>query len=926
MTREDAFNEINATQDFYINELVKLINDIDYTMLKMLNFTSDTGTGKTKMMAKLINKFPDYFFIVTSLNKSGLHKQIRNNLKKDCKQKNWVVYGTADYRKNSRLQANDILDLIPKDKRCIWLRDEAHIKTNRFDELLLDYEDVVGKCYAVINVSATNCDGAGITCDFSQTMMLRKINQKIVSKNKGPLEALEKLIEVKEQHKNVPNYNPCAIFRLVSRNDEWYEKIKEMCDKLGLKYIDLIDNDDYDMSDICKDDNEYDVIINKYKIVEGIDLRRAHVLYMDNQPGNLATVIQCIGRCKRNALLYRNDIDIFAPENSQLLKDTRECYVFYNTYDIETQHDDMELDEDLQNLQMQICPFISCQRIKPGTILNIVNGQMENGLYIMELCTAYNGVITGHTGQFTVELDKDLGFNVIYPSVKKYNTNITDMEEYVYFTIDKDCKKCKIINLANFPLNDYDAKFDWSKGKLVWDKVIPYYNMKGTKTSLKKIEISDDVIKYFLDNKPIINKNYILNHIKTNAKENKDYKNLEFRLYKEVESLTELNNLPIQIITKDDIDECFKDLERQLCQFSTRNKELTDDQINKIIKKVEDNYKSIEKELNKKKVLVVCNIKNDTLSQYIEDCDDLEKWRCNIDHKIRLQDYQYIPYKKITNDKESAIIGIEVMHMLKDDNDRDFIIWAETKSVSSKVNVYSKFKTFIDNKYAKEIDFAKDLTVKGKNTFNFDEKCNSMLGYLVEYYSKYLVYGDAYLQKYIEKAMQESNVSKPNDAIIVRACMFKYKENMMSAFGKSVGKVIKGLSTEELIQENYKEFIDTVIELGKKTSKFIKNTLYKNRPAIDNICPNLSLEHITGLADYITEDTILDVKVRNNIDMSCIRQVLAYQYLSTKRSDLNIKRVIVYDATSGRHVTVNIEPENWKENCKYGYNACSKCT
>ena len=919
MTREDAFNEINATQDFYINELVKLINDIDYTMLKMLNFTSDTGTGKTKMMAKLINKFPDYFFIVTSLNKSGLHKQIRNNLKKDCKQKNWIVYGTADYRKNSKLQANDILDLIPKDKKCIWLRDEAHIKTNRFDELLLDYEDVVGKCYAVINVSATNCDGAGITCDFSQTMMLRKINQKIVSKNKGPLEALEKLIEVKEQHKNVPNYNPCAIFRLVSRNDEWYEKIKEMCNNLGLRVADLIDNDIYDTQELCKDDNIYDVIINKYKIVEGIDIRRAHVLYMDNQPGSLATIIQCIGRCRRNALLYRDDIDIFAPENSQLLKDTRECYVFYNTYDIETQHDDMELDEDLQNLQMQICPFISCQRIKPGTTLNIVNGQMENGLYIMELCTTYNGVITGHTGQFTVELDKDLGFNVIYPSVRKYNTNITDMEEYVYFTIDKDCKKCKIINLANFPLNDYDAKFDWSKGKLVWNKVIPYYNMKGTKTSLKKIEVSDDVIKYFLDNKPIINKNYILNHIKTNTKENKDYKNLEFRLYREVESLTELNNLPIQIITKDDIDECFKDLERQLCQFSTRNKELTDDQINKIIKKVENNYKSIEKELNKKKVLVVCNIKSDTLSKYIEDCDDLEKWRCNIDHKIRLQDYQYIPYKKITNDKESAVIGIEVMHMLKDDNDRDFIIWAETKSVSSKVNVYSKFKTFIDNKYAKEIDFAKDLTVKGKNTFNFDEKCNSMLGYLVEYYSKYLVYGDAYLQKYIEKAMQESNVSKPNDAIIVRACMFKYKENMMSAFGKSVGKVIKGLSTEELIQENYAEFIDTVIELGKKTSKFIKNILYKNRPAIDNICPNLSLAHITGLADYITEDTILDVKVRNNIDMSCIRQVLAYQYLSTKRSDLNIKRVIVYDATSDRHVTINIEPENWKENCKYGY-------
>ena len=45
-----------------------------------------------------------------------------------------------------------------------------------------------------------------------------------------------------------------------------------------------------------------------------------------------------------------------------------------------------------------------------------------------------------------------------------------------------------------------------------------------------------------------------------------------------------------------------------------------------------------------------------------------------------------------------------------------------------------------------------------------------------------------------------------------------------------------------------------------------------------------------------------------------IRQVLAYHYLSTKRSDLNIKRVIVYDATSGKSITVNIDPKNYNKN------------
>ena len=39
---------------------------------------------------------------------------------------------------------------------------------------------------------------------------------------------------------------------------------------------------------------------------------------MDNQPKNNATTIQVIGRCRRNALLYRNDIDIMADPNSEI--------------------------------------------------------------------------------------------------------------------------------------------------------------------------------------------------------------------------------------------------------------------------------------------------------------------------------------------------------------------------------------------------------------------------------------------------------------------------------------------------------------------------------------------------------------------------------------------------------------------------------
>ncbi|MBQ9898918.1 MAG: hypothetical protein IJM44_05630 [Ruminococcus sp.] len=89
--------------------------------------------------------------------------------------------------------------------------------------------------------------------------------------------------------------------------------------------------------------------------------------------------------------------------------------------------------------------------------------------------------------------------------------------------------------------------------------------------------------------------------------------------------------------------------------------------------------------------------------------------------------------------------------------------------------------------------------------------------------------------------------------------------------------------------------------------EIIMKELYYNVKPANNYDPDLSIEHISGLADYITANTILDVKVRNYIDEKCVRQVLAYHYLSTKRSDLNIKRVIVYDATSDRAVEVNIQ-------------------
>lgn len=140
--------------------------------------------------------------------------------------------------------------------------------------------------------------------------------------------------------------------------------------------------------------------------------------------------------------------------------------------------------------------------------------------------------------------------------------------------------------------------------------------------------------------------------------------------------------------------------------------------------------------------------------------------------------------------------------------------------------------------------------------------------------------------------------------------MLKYKEEMSSVYGQGMNRIIKTISIERMIKNDYENFMNLVIELGNKTAEYVKENFYKNIPIRDNYVHNLSISHISGIADFISQDTILDVKVKNCITMENVKQVLAYHYLSTKRTDLNIKEVIIYDATSGKDLKIQIEPEN----------------
>lgn len=784
MTRQEAFDVINNTQDAYIDELVSIIHSPEYEYMRTINFSSPTGTGKTKMMGKLINKFPNFYFIITTLSKAQLHIQIHNSLIKDCLYGNFHVYGSADYKINSKLQAEDIIRDIPGNAKCIWLRDEGHIRTNRFEELLID------RCYKVINFSATNIH-SDIQCNFTHTMMLRTVNQSAGT----PEDAIYKLLEIKAAHENVANYNPCAIFRCISGNDKIYKKVVDLCNKNHLKYIDIT-AENFNMSELCEDNNEYDVIINKFKIVEGIDIRRAHVLYMDNQPGNHATTIQAIGRCRRNALLYRDDIDILSPENEILLKKTRNCYVYYNVQSMK-----VDIDENGE-LQYAFCDHISCEALRPSSTIEVIDGQLLNGLYIIEL--------EGISGTFDVIKDKNTGFNVVSPASPFYDEIIVSQNEYIYLDVSGRLtsmhgnsvkwKKIRLKHIPLFPLKDSKIKYSWATGEDINVPCEPYYDI------------------------------------------------LPFDRYTRKSIITEMS-----IYMEDVTDEEEYLLWHGFLKsyYISQHSLFTQKEYNTIVKKQ--------------------------------------------------------GYKKIYNDRESAIIGVDLMKQINTDAG---VIWQESKSVTAKMGNYNKFNSFISTHYKHELDYGKSQCFNGTTDFNLNKRCNSIIGYCVEYYSKWYLYGDSYLEEFIKQAEKESHSFYMNDSIIIKACMLKYKAMMIQTFGHHTAKLIKTISVEQLVKQEYVNFAKLVIWLGIKTASYVKSELYSNVSPVNDVDPDLSIRHIAGLADYITKDTILDVKVRNNIDEKCIRQVLSYYYLSTKRSDLHIKRVIVYDAVNGRSVVIPISATN----------------
>lgn len=954
MTKKQAFKEINETQRFYVGKLVERINEGDADCLKTINFTSPTGTGKTNMMALLCDSIPEAHFIITTLSRGQLNKQVERNMRKLCKTGNFTVYGLCDYKSNSKMTAKDILSLLPEGKDVIWLRDEGHINTNKWQGLL------EARCRKIVNFSATNKTSEGIRCNFTNTMMLRTVEQAAGT----PEDAIEKLIEVKKAHRSVKGYNPCAIMRCL--DDSLAEEIERLCDRKKLKWIDITGKD-CDMEALCRDDCEYDVIINKFKITEGIDIRRAHVLYMTNEPANAATTIQAIGRCRRNALLYRDDVDILAKGNEALLDSTRRCYVYYNVKGMKTDTDENG------ELCAAFCDRVSCQELKADSEISVKDGQMANGLRVIEL--------DGETGTYRVEEDPATGFNVIKPEGKFYADETTELTndnsiEFDFNSVHLIGAGMDKIRLSKEFIKGHFGKverkkFDYSTGEYAtvgsdyvpfrWDSfqfrpteaeamaIAAAFEekqneaiatikagiealsapaetfVKGRTASIPEVKIRS--VSIFIDPRSV--ERYKLTGdpselIRTcegrpmmSPSENWESK-FKATGKTRAEATEKASAMVSELLTVLRANLCGEMTGKEAFCSRTSGRFFIGGGIEEILGPAPRDA-GFEADLpNADAATRAVLSASGEYFKFVNVFRD-EVWTeaytdGHMDHalkKIRIHDYQlddpYFPATRKWNDRESAIVGTDLMKTLRDDSGKAF--WTEDRSVASKSAKWCKLTRFIRSRYAKQFEEAKGQLFSGKSDFPFDKKANSCLGYCVEYYSKYLVYGERYLGEWIEKAMAEAGADKPNDMLVVRACMLKYRNLMVRAFGKKVAKLINTVSAQQLIRDKYAEFVRTVVELGRKTAEFVRAKMGISGPLGpgDRLHdPDLSVKHIAALADYIDKDTIIDVKATGRITEAHVMQVLSYAYLSTKRSDLSIKRAIVYDAVSGRSVEVSV--------------------
>lgn len=322
-----------------------------------VTFKAPTGSGKTHMMADLMNRVlsqdPRAVFLVSTLSKGGLAEQNFEKFKEYGKEfpklspylvssedfveearpfipsgYNVYVLGRDSYKlKNSRLThvfPAFLKSELQDGKKLYLLKDECHQATNNLDILSPFF------CKR-INFSATPKQAPDVVLDTRQAEKSHLIKT-LTGPWEGSLEeAIEELERVKRRYaKQVeadPNFGkpvrPCLIIQISNKEkaEEELEEVKEVLSKHPLLLWALVVDKDKDCDtnnailkklppsrwdeELKKDDSlaSVDVIIFKMVITEGWDIPRACMLYQIRDTKSKILDEQVLGRIRRNPKL-----------------------------------------------------------------------------------------------------------------------------------------------------------------------------------------------------------------------------------------------------------------------------------------------------------------------------------------------------------------------------------------------------------------------------------------------------------------------------------------------------------------------------------------------------------------------------------------------------------------------------------------------
>ena len=351
--------EIIDLQNGAVSKLIQKIEIQDE-----LTFRAPTGSGKTYMMADLMNqvleKSSDVVFLVSTLSKGDLAKQ---NYEKFCQYKDngnfpninpYLINTNVSGEERLFIPTNYNIYLLPRDlfkkggrlmqgamdnflqtltldkffgglgKKVYLIKDECHIATNNLDSIK---STIFSK---TINFSATPNLKRGQNPDVEITDE-EAVNAKLIKhiemgdENETVADAICKFEEIKDNYRNMLGVNPCLIIQISNKDKADYEINNLIMPELNkaehqdLKWMLIVDNDkNCNTNDVFKakklpvdkwkdyakeNTSTIDIIIFKMVISEGWDIPRACMLYQVRDTDSAQLDEQVMGRVRRNPRL-----------------------------------------------------------------------------------------------------------------------------------------------------------------------------------------------------------------------------------------------------------------------------------------------------------------------------------------------------------------------------------------------------------------------------------------------------------------------------------------------------------------------------------------------------------------------------------------------------------------------------------------------